>query len=328
MADEILRSKHAFGSSENLENAKSQGLVNEYDLLMLDGSTDDPKFGWIDKDGNTVIIKNQDVILVKGDSLPDTGKEEVIYIFNSTLYYWNGKEFVASVCDNGVSEADMNEKIEAAVSDANAYSDKKLDSALEAYVAEKFEFVGVPEGTLVNYYDNEIRVMCPNDCVWSKQNVGTGGDPNCYYATFNTYFLNDDVTGYIEHLGDKSDAEILTDIKVDEYGRRYQTTWLSLAKFDETTNSWNYYGATSNEEKFIGWDYRIDQYNSDGKMIASDSVRINLSNEDCHFSTTPFYMGSAMSGVVNKIDAAVDEANAYTDKKIAEVVSGFEIVEF
>lgn len=138
MADEILRSKHAFGNSDNLENAKAQGFVNEYDLLMLDGSTDDPKFGWIDKDGNTVIIKNQDVILVKGDSLPDTGKEEVIYIFNSTLYYWNGEEFIASICDNGVSEADVDEKIDTAINDVNAYTDKKIAEVVSGFEIVEF----------------------------------------------------------------------------------------------------------------------------------------------------------------------------------------------
>lgn len=315
MADEILRSRHAFGQLENVDIAINEGKIDAYDVLFLKDENNKAMIGWIDKDGNKVLLENSDgkkqVLLV--ETLPETGDEEVIYIYNSKFYFWDGTEFVSQIDEVGVSEDVVDSKIEAAVSEANAYSDKKLDSALEAYVAEKYEITNVPEGTLINYYNNEIRIMCPKDSVWLKQNVGTGGDPNCYYATLKTYFLDDDVVGYIEHMGNQVDAEILKDIKIDENGRRYQPTWLALARYNEATDTWTYYGATSTKEKYIGWDYRIDQYNSEDKMIASNSVRINLSNEDCHSTTVPFY-ASALSAEI--------------DKKIAEVASGYEIVEF
>jgi hypothetical protein len=63
-----------------------------------------------------------------------------------------------------------------------------------------------------------------------------------------------------------------------------------LAKYDEATGTWSYYGSKSTESKYIGWDYRIDWYNVDGVMISSNSVRINLSNEDCHYNNKPYYM--------------------------------------
>jgi hypothetical protein len=162
----------------------------------------------------------------------------------------------------------------------------------------------------------EIRVMCPTNAVFVKQNVGVGGDPSCYYCTFKTYFPEGAV-GYIEHLGNQVDEEILTTFSVDEYGRKYQTTWLALAKYNETTNVWTYYGANSSEKKFIGWDYQIDWYNADGVMIASDSVRINLSNEKCHSIIEPYYVGT----MKKEIETLVDE-------KIREVESGNEIIEF
>lgn len=315
MADEILRSKHAFGQLENVDAAISDGKIDAYDILFLKDKDNKPTIGWVDKDGNKVILEDSEckkqVLLVK--ELPETGDEEVIYIYNSKFYFWNGTEFVSQIDEVGVSEDVVNSKIEVAVSEANAYSDKKLDSALEAYIAEKFEITDVPEGTLVNYYDSEIRIMCPSNSVWVKQAVGEGGDANTYYVTLKTYFTDDNVVGYIEHLNDKSDAEILTDIKTDKYGRRYQPTWLGVAKYDEAADTWTYYGANSNDQKYIGWDYKIDQYNADGIMIASNSVRINLSNEDCHSTTAPFY-ASALSAEI--------------DAKIAEVASGYEIVEF
>ena len=165
----------------------------------------------------------------------------------------------------------------------------KLDSIPSAYVAKKYEIAGIPIGTLVNYGDREIRVMCPANAEYTKQNVGAGGDANTYYMTLKTYAPNGGVVGYRERLGNQVDNETLTTFSVDEYGRKYQSTWLGLAKIDDVTGAWVYYGKNSSTEKFIGWDYQIDWYNADGIVVASDSVRINLSNEECHNSLRPYY---------------------------------------
>jgi hypothetical protein len=110
--------------------------------------------------------------------------------------------------------------------------------------------------------------------------------------TFKTYAPDDRAVGYIEHLGDKVDSEVLNTFSVDEYGRRYQSTWLSIAKYDEPTGTWSYYGKNSSADKYIGWDYQIDWYDANGVMIFTDFVRINLSNEDCHNSSRPYYMAN------------------------------------
>ena len=180
-----------------------------------------------------------------------------------------------------------------------------IDSIPYAYIARKYDVSGVPVGTLVNYGEKEIRIMCPSNAEFTKQAVGTGGDSNTYYMTLKTYAPDNSVVGYIEHLGDQVDAEILTDIKIDEYGRKYQPTWLGLAKYDENTNTWSYYGKNSSVDKFIGWDYQIDWYNANGLMIASNSVRINLSNEDCHNEIMPYYMSKY---VTNEQMTALEES--------------------
>ena len=154
----------------------------------------------------------------------------------------------------------------------------------------KYEVADAPYGTLVNYGEDEIRIMCPAGAEYVKQNVGAGGDANTYYFTFKTYAPSENAVGYIEHLGGQSDSEILTNLSVDEFGRKYQPTWLGLAKYDETAGVWNYYGVNSSTNKYIGWDYRIDWYDANGVMISTDSIRINLSNEDCHNNDKPYYM--------------------------------------
>ena len=197
---------------------------------------------------------------------------------------------------------------------AMSKEDKKaLDSIPSVYVARKYEISDTPKGTLVNYGEKEIRIMCPADAEFKKQTVGAGGDSNTYYVTFKTYAPSNAV-GYIEHLGDKVDAEVLTDIKTDEYGRKYQPTWLAVSRFDEATNTWTYYGANSTTDKYIGWDYRIDWFDANNMKIASDSIRINLSNESCHYNNKPYYMaGVATSEEVEALrESIADIEGSYT----------------
>ena len=87
------RARHAFGSSQNLEAAKQANKIDAYDILFLDGDTE-PKVGWLDANGETKIVDTNKVIVVEGESLPETGVEGKIYIFGEDGYFWNGAEFV------------------------------------------------------------------------------------------------------------------------------------------------------------------------------------------------------------------------------------------
>ena len=289
------RAKHAFGTSENLQNALNSGVIDAYDILFLDGDTD-PKVGWVDKNGVVRMVENGTDVDLSGIESELATKANAEEVETQLATKADAKEVDAKI-----------DEIETALDGvANAsYTHEKV----------KYEIADVPVGTLVDYSDKEIRVMCPKDTAFTKQTVGNGGDSNAYYMTFKTYVYNDNVVGYREHLGDQVDSETLTDLKTDEYGRRYQPTWLALAKYDEATDTWTYYGANSDKKRYIGWDYQIDWYNADGVVIASDSVRINLSNENCHSTIEPYY--------VNTIETKLAEM----ETKIEEV-SAYEIVEF
>lgn len=311
---ELLRSRHAFGNLQNLENAISEKLVDSYDILFMKDENGKPVIGWLDAKGEKVILEDKTGV-VSVDVLPDTGELETVYICNSKLYFWDGTKFVAPIDEIG---EEVNTKIDAAVSDvvgkANAYTDKMVEAAMGEHLTKKYEIADVPAGTLVNYREDEIRVMCPANTEWHLQSVGANGDANTYYMTLKTYAPNDDCVGYREHLGNQVDAETLTDLKVDEYGRKYQPTWLGVAKYDTATDIWSYYGANSTVNRYIGWNYQIDWYNADGVIIASDSIRINLSNEECHYVIEPSY-----------VNDAIVTAKAYTDKQIANAIS---VIEF
>ena len=82
------KAKHAFGSSSGIEAALQAGKIDAFDILFLDGDTE-PKVGWIDKNGNPVIVEGEEYV-VKVTELPTSnGKEDVVYIYNNEAYIWD-----------------------------------------------------------------------------------------------------------------------------------------------------------------------------------------------------------------------------------------------
>lgn len=335
-----MKAKHAFGNLSDVQKALDSGKIDSYDILFLDGDTE-PKIGWIDGKGEFRLVNNEADFSELEAIIAKKADAEKVEAMEKEIANKVSAEDVDAKVDTAVTEkveAAVKAEVDATVETAvEAAVEAKVESAVKAEVdavkeevkaeveaavektAEKtkYEVANVPTGTLVDYRDSEIRIMCPKDTVFTKQNVGEGGDANNYYFTFKTFAPSDDVVGYIEHLGNQVDKEILTNFSVDENGRRYQPTWLSLAKYDEATGSWNYYGNNSTFNKYVGWNYQIDWYNADNVMIASDSIRINLSNEECHSVIEPYYVGS----MKKEIDTIIEE-------KIAEVESAYEIIEF
>lgn len=126
---ELLKSRHAFGSEANIDSALDQGLIDAYDVLFLN----EGKIGWIDKDGNKVILEDKKQVL-SVEVLPETGDSETIYIYNSKFYFWDGTKFVTTVTEGGVDETVVDEKVSAAVQEAvetaNAYTDEQIINAI------------------------------------------------------------------------------------------------------------------------------------------------------------------------------------------------------
>lgn len=88
------KAKHAFGNSENIATALQNGIIDAHDILFLDENTDVPKVGWIGKDGNTVIVDTEKIIVVNDDTLPEIGVIGKIYIFKDNAYIYNGTDFI------------------------------------------------------------------------------------------------------------------------------------------------------------------------------------------------------------------------------------------
>ena len=289
------RAKHAFGALENIDVALSAGKIDAYDILFVKDANGKPYVGWIDKEGQKVIVDDS---------------AELAELENELATKANSQEVEAQI---GQAMVDM-------VTSANAYTDGKVEAAINEHMVKKYEITSVPNGTLIDYRDKEIRVMCPVDTQWVKQNVGSTGNANMYYMGFKAYapigavgFKEGDRGVIIDEMFDFSGDFAGT----DEYGRNYSICWLALASYDEGSDTWTYFGKNSSTEKYIGWDYVVEWYDADGVVIASDCVRINLSNEDCYYAIKPYYVGSMMKEIDTKIE-----------EKVAEVASVIEIVEF
>ena len=192
-----------------------------------------------------------------------------------------------------------------------------VDSIPYVYEARKYDISGTPVGTLVDYRDHEIRIMVPNDAEFTKQNVGANGNANMYYMTFKAYAPQGAVSFKEGDRGVIVDKMFTFDDSaagVDEFGRKYSVCWLALANYDSASDTWNYFGKNSSESKYIGWDYVVEWYNENGVKVGFDSVRINLSNEDCHYNSKPYYMANyATTAEVSAMRESINESIVWAE---------------
>ena len=299
MAD---RAKHAFGALENIDAALSAGKIDAYDILFVKDADGKPYVGWIDKDGKKVIVDDSAELAALEVELATKANAEDL------------AEVDAKIAKK-ISADEVDAKIAAALDEIEL--DVKLDV--------EYEITSVPEGTLVDYRDKEIRVMCPADTKWVKQSVGATGNANMYYMGFKAYapegavsFKEGDRGVIIDEMFDFNGDFAGT----DEFGRNYSICWFALASYDEKSDTWTYFGKNSSINKYIGWTYVVEWYNADGVVIASDCIRINLSNEGCHSEIKPYYW-SELSAELN---AEISEKINEIENKIEEV--SCEVVEF
>ena len=119
-----IKAKHAFGTLDGIDAALSNHLIDAYDILFVKDAEGKPYVGWIDKNGNKVIVEEEEkIIVVEGESLPESGESGKVYIFGEDGYFWNGEKFV-NLCkptdvtelveDIGALEGKLEEKADVA----------------------------------------------------------------------------------------------------------------------------------------------------------------------------------------------------------------------
>ena len=374
MAD---KAKFAYGSLANLDAALQSGAVDAFDLLCLydDGVA---RIGWVNKNGEPVLVDvpSDDVLVV--DELPETGKTGVIYIVGEIVYIWSGTQFIVISESTDISdvkdrlasleelvsaleakdvafeekdvaleagiaalkgkdaaiEAEVAKKADAeqvatdieqaeadAIASANAYADKLAKEVVALHVSKKYEIAKAPEGTLVDYFDKEIRIMIPKTTDFANLNNAIAGAEDMRYIECHIYAPEGAVRHRFDFGGEIQEGTVEAFSGcTDEHGRIYIANVPPIASYDAATDTWVYYGANSTVKHYVGWNLTAEWFDENDVVIASDSIRINLSNEDCHYSIEPYYVGEMTA-----------EIKAYTDAQIEakiEEVSEIPVVEF
>ena len=233
------RAKHAFGALENIDAALSAGKIDAYDILFVQDADGKPYVGWIDKNGQKVICDDSAEFAELEAEIANKASVEELAEVDAKLATKANAEDV---------DAKISEVAEGAVATAKSYTDGKIEAAMNEHMTKKYEIASTPIGTLVNYGEKEIRVMCPVNTEWTKQNVGSAGNANMYYMSFKAYAPEEAVSFK------EGDRGVIVDEMfdfngdfsgVDEYGRKYSICWLALASYDAASDTWTYFGKNS-----------------------------------------------------------------------------------
>lgn len=182
--------------------------------------------------------------------------------------------------------------------------EKVKTEARVLYTVNHYEITNLLDGCRVDMNGREIRVMFPKDAHFVKpEGHAEGRDNDCYYFGVKVYAPSDDVTGFKE--SDKETVPPETEKEgfdgpssgIDAYGRKYDICWFPAAKWTEP-DTWTYYGKESKAGMCIGWYHTIEWYKED-VCVGSETVRINLTNEECHNSLkTSLGKNNAPEGVI------------------------------
>ena len=268
---------------------------------------------------------------ISDDEIVNTFTELIDYVSN------HGGEAAALAADINnlyslIGEEPIKDQIASAIATSGHIAESKTMAMFEQV---KYEVSNKPVGALVDYREKEIRVMCPANTEWKLQQSGENADASKYYIGFKAYAPSDAVSF-------KEDtAEIIADetmysfennefAGIDVYGRKYSIIWLPVAAYDESAQTWTYYGATSNADHYVGWYYSVEWYDMEGVKIGTDRIRINLTNEDCHNEIKPFYMEGVVPNAIESISVGgtlLDIVNGKVDIPLGAGLKGSDEIE-
>lgn len=283
---------------ESVMNGIAAGKVQypSYVFIRSEDGSETGRLAFVDQGNVLKFIRGEGEAkqyVVRADELPETGDTEVIYIVGKQVYTFDGTDFNPIGTDH-TAELEALTKQVTDLEEKVAALNESLAAIDGLYEEREYEVSHKPVGTLVDYRDKEIRVMCPVDTEFVLQNSGAGSDANKYYIGFKAY-APDDAVSFKEDLAQTISDETMYYFEdndfagTDAQGRKYSIVWLPVAVYAD--GAWTYYGANSTAEKYIGWYYSVEWYNADGVLIASDRIRINLANEDCYSIIEPYYVG-------------------------------------
>lgn len=266
--------------------------------------------------------------VVSLDALPEVsaGDKEVLYVVDGIVYTFDGEKYRSQYVDHTKELEALDERLTGVESSLEEIADdiaELEEKTSQVYEKIRYEVTSAPEGTLVDYREKEIRVMCPKDTKWVKQNVGVNGLPNRYYITFKAY-APEEAVSFKEDIKPTIEDQTMwyfennSSAGIDKYGRKYSTIWWSVAEYDEETDTWTYFGAESTVNNMVGRDYSVEWYDANGVVIESDYIRIYFTNEDCHSTIEPSYVGN-ITTEINTLKEILEELKTETGLTFIEL---------
>lgn len=248
-----------------------------------------------------------------------------------------GKTIIEMIEAANTSVTELNTRVTKNEEDiATLNEDKQLIDTLEhRSTLRRVEIGNVPAGTLVNYGQDEVRVMAPSDTVWTANREDKYYMSAKLFAPSNAKYFRESL-GEDKNITDETYYEFEGNdfAGIDEHGCKYSLVWLPMASL--ANDVWTYFGKNSSAEKFIGWYWHANWYDENKKLIGSDIARINLSNENCHSFEQPYYtanyvtkteaknplnVSGATAGQIVKIKT-VDENGSPTEWEAIDIPSG------
>ena len=231
-----------------------------------------------------------------------------------------GKTIIEMIEAANTSATELNTRVTKNEEDiATLNEDKPLINTLEHRATlRKVEIGNVPTGTLVNYGQDEVRIMAPSDTVWTSNREDKYYMSARLFAPSNAKYFRESL-GEDKNITDETYYEFEGNdfAGIDEHGCKYSLVWLPMASL--ANDVWTYFGKNSSVEKFIGWYWHANWYDENKKLIGSDIVRINLSNENCHSFEQPYYTTNYVTKTEAKNPLNVSGATAGQIVKIKTV---------
>lgn len=191
----------------------------------------------------------------------------------------------------------------------STYASKAEMNAITQRV--KYEVFSKPAGTTVKVMDNEIRICCAADTVWTEQAVGPTGNPDRFYVGLKVY-APIGADHFMEDLKKTIEDTTVFDFTDefsgrDAYGNGYSLVWLPVAAKQED-GTWKYYGDNSTESKMIGWYYTSAFYDVSNNLLSNETIRINLVNENMDTEVIPYYMNNYVTDA--ELESAISDVSA------------------
>lgn len=275
---------------------------------------DERLFAFIDKDGSILPVKGDNKTqVVRVDELPSISEAdtEVLYICDDIVYTFDGEEYHSAYKDHTAEIEALTAELKEVANKVTVLKteteeiNKTLATHEQLFTRKDYEVVKVPTGTLVDYFNKEIRIMIPADTDFAtEENASTTGTDGIFYIE-TRFYAPEGAVGFRTDVNKIAENEPIKKFNglyagTDECGRNYYIIYQPVAYYDTKSKSWVYYGAKSTTAHYVGWLQISEWYDADGKMFVSDAIKINLSNEECHSAIEPYYI-SEMKTNVEKI---------------------------